>query len=437
MREEYGNKNHINFDMYAKICQKYLVKEEDSQTLLSYYLHNIGSLLHFVDDMVLKDFIILNPQWAVDAVYSVLDSTQVDTDNGQFKQSKLDKIWKDYSVEERAKLLALMKKDIFEICYEIQKGESNDPTFVAPQLLTSVAPHYDWNNNENLNFRFQYPFMPYGIITRLIVRLNNLILDDLVWNKGVVLEDKNTKARVIQNANSDGLKVIDISIMGEKSKQKYLLYKIREEINSIHQKWFKNIIVEEMIVCTCNQCKGDSKPYYFKHSVLENYQKETMSKIKCHKYFNDIEVSYLLEGVFLEKEKEHIKDKNYKSEEIEHKKVIPWYKEWWFYGLVWGSITVFIVFLLLASKIVSLVVGIIVGIIIYNRNPKKRFFNIGFLLLTAILFFASPPLLVKGGFVLQDAWLVVEYGKPIHIGIVIILAVMTMSAFVLDFFERR
>jgi hypothetical protein len=77
LRECAKKQHHINFAEYAAICQQHTVKDEASQLLLSSYLHRLGSLLHFVDDPTLRDFIILNPQWAVDAVYSVLNDNRI------------------------------------------------------------------------------------------------------------------------------------------------------------------------------------------------------------------------------------------------------------------------------------------------------------------------------------------------------------------------
>ena len=77
LRELAKQKDYINFAEYAGICKKYDVTDEASQKVLSGALHRLGSLLHFVDDPCLQDFIILKPQWAVDAVYSVLVDNEI------------------------------------------------------------------------------------------------------------------------------------------------------------------------------------------------------------------------------------------------------------------------------------------------------------------------------------------------------------------------
>ena len=63
--------------------------------------------------------------------------------------------------------------------------------FIAPQLLPNEAPSYSWpNNKEILRHTYHYPFMPKGLIGRLIVKLNQLISSE---NGKKVLVEKGGK----------------------------------------------------------------------------------------------------------------------------------------------------------------------------------------------------------------------------------------------------
>lgn len=302
LRKLAKTRNHINFAEYAAICNQHEVKDEASQKLLSYYLHRLGSLLHFSDDPSLRDFIILNPQWAVDAVYSVLNDKEVERNDGYFTLAKLESLWKGkYDLVEQGKLLNLMKKQNFEVCYQV---ECKDNTYIAPQLLSDRRPFYEWNSTDTLKFRFQYKFMPEGIITRLIVRLNDRIAKgidcDLVWRKGMVLKQNGCLAQVQEEENREGLKVIDITITGKVSERKYLLRTIRDEIEKLHYKWFRNIDVEQMIPCSCRYCTNPSNSNlkYFEFSVLQRAQERGKATVECDREFLDVPVSRLLDGVF-------------------------------------------------------------------------------------------------------------------------------------------
>ena len=303
-------KNHISFAEYAVICNKHAVTDTQSQLNLSYYLHKLGSILHFATDPVLRDFIILNPQWAVDAVYSVLEDKEIYDNGGYFRLTKLEQIWAGkYDPIEQSKLLNLMKKQNFEICYEVECAHN---LFIAPQLLSDLQPYFTWECKDNLKFRFQYKFMPEGIITRLIVRLNEYIAKgekgDLVWRKGMLLIRHNCRALIREEENRDGLKVIDIMINGNKHERKYLLRTIRDEVEKLHGKWFKNIQAEQMIPCNCDYC---THPYhkdikYFEYHTLLKYQERNKTTIECDKGINAVTVLSLLEGVFVREEMQQI-----------------------------------------------------------------------------------------------------------------------------------
>ena len=138
------------------------------------------------------------------------------------------------------------------------------------------------------------------------MRLNHLIAtedgNNLVWRKGVVLQHDQyqCRAQILEQENHEGLKIIDIAVIGEISQRKYLLHLIREEVHKIHNKWFKNIQAEQMIPCHCDYCGAPEQtdPKYFAFSVLERAQQRGKQTVECDKDFRDVSVLSLLEGVF-------------------------------------------------------------------------------------------------------------------------------------------
>ncbi len=299
MRKE---KPHITFTEFAKVCGKErngkrLNKEKD-QRFLSSYLHRLGVMLHYQEDDFLDNFVILNPQWAVDAVYSVLKDSRVVKKHGRFTLEDLKDFWKDYTSDERSRLFSLMLKDRFEICYPSTKeGE-----YIAPQLLPNEYPKFEWDSANAMKFRYQYPFMPKGLISRLIVRLSEYIAEKgkLVWNEGVVIERNGCRAKIVQEKTvKEGLEVLEIEISGATYERKYLLHQVMTEVEKIHEKSFKHIDFERMIPCICDVCKGADQPTFFEYSELIQYQEESWSDIDCRNgKLKKVSVDSLLEGVF-------------------------------------------------------------------------------------------------------------------------------------------
>jgi hypothetical protein len=54
--------NHINWSQFKEVCESEGLNEEIDQKYFSQYLHNLGVIVHYYDDWILKDFVILNPK---------------------------------------------------------------------------------------------------------------------------------------------------------------------------------------------------------------------------------------------------------------------------------------------------------------------------------------------------------------------------------------
>ncbi|MEK7729453.1 MAG: COR domain-containing protein, partial [candidate division KSB1 bacterium] len=250
--EQQRERNHIMLHEFKTLCAQHGIHKEIDQLTLSGYLHDLGVILHFQHDPQLADTLFLNPQWVVEAVYSVLDSDHAKKNKGRCTKGWMFEQWRSrgHDFSECNKLLSLMLKNNFELCYGLEGGSEEE--YIAPQLLPSTRPPYEWNSAGNLHFRLQYPFMPKGIITRMIVRLHEWIEreadEGLVWERGVVLRKHGVRAQVTEEiTKQEGLKVINIVLDGPPSAQKDLLADLRAELRAIHDKSFRGINVKEMV----------------------------------------------------------------------------------------------------------------------------------------------------------------------------------------------
>ena len=178
------------------------VTEEAEQFLMTKYLHQLGSVLHFQNEEDnLMDLIVLSPEWVVEGVYTVLKNERIKkTLKGKFTAKDMTSILcanqykkkdglKHYTRVDAQKLLQLMSKNNFDICYKSENGN-----YVAAQLLPDDRPDaYKWVKTYNaaLQFRYQYPIMPKGLMSRLIVRLSEYLEiiegQEIVWKKGAIL----------------------------------------------------------------------------------------------------------------------------------------------------------------------------------------------------------------------------------------------------------
>ena len=147
---EADTRKYITQTEFLTLCNSHGIKRREDKLQLSSYLHDLSICLHFQEDPILKNWIILKPEWGTTAVYKILDTPKVRNDFGNFTHTDLATIWADdpYS-DMRDELLQLMKN--FKLCYEIPHRPR---TYIAPQLLSPNQPEYDWDGNDNLILRY-------------------------------------------------------------------------------------------------------------------------------------------------------------------------------------------------------------------------------------------------------------------------------------------
>lgn len=284
--------NYISLLEFRVLCSLEGIKEDDKQDFLSDYLHDLGIILRFRDDPLLNKIVFLNPQWALDAIYKVLDHTR-QHNNGVFTKDELLSVWKKhefYDVQDE--LLALMLK--FELCY---KTNDSPEKYLVPSLLAKDVPNgFTWNKGESLCLYYEYEFMPKGIISRLIVRLNRLINKEspFLWREGVIFESKGTSAWLTRpNKNR-------IEIYAKGYKPSYLISLITDEIDDINSKYHfsERSKPNKYVPCICDACKSAIIEHYYKYEKLVEMDRNRKKTIQClNKPYHDVNIKELLENI--------------------------------------------------------------------------------------------------------------------------------------------
>lgn len=283
--------SHISLPEFRSLCNKEGIEEIKKQDFLSDYLHDLGIILRFREDALLNKTVFLNPQWALDAIYKVLDHTRKHN-NGLFSKSELLSVWQKpefYDVQDE--LLALMLK--FELCYKIDAASEQ---YLVPGLLPKDIPvGFKWEKEKSICLYYEYDFMPKGIISRLIVRLNHLIdKNKLLWREGVVFESNGTSAWLTRpNKNR-------IEIYAKGYKPSYLITLITGEIDEINSKYHfsEQSIPVKYVPCICETCKTSKKPAYYDYEKLVRRDQLGKKTIECENPpYHEVNVKALLENV--------------------------------------------------------------------------------------------------------------------------------------------
>lgn len=305
-REE--GRDHIPLEEYYRICAQHDIPEKERALFLSSYLHDFGAFLHFQEHPLLRKTLVLNNKWATDAVYKVLDCEEVKGSFGRFTRSTLGRIWADdrYS-DQHEELLALMEK--FELCYKLPDEKTE--TWLAPQLLSVLQPDaLEWDVptdrvtsihpvSPELQIRYEYEFMPKGLLSQHIVRNHRYIRQtELAWKSGVVFERAGSQALVTEAWGSR-----NILIRARGAHAKELLTLLSEDFDKMHER-LEGLKVRKMIPCNCRRCTGGSEPHFYDYEKLARRRADGKRTVECDLSYEDVSVADLLYGVFAE----HIKN---------------------------------------------------------------------------------------------------------------------------------
>jgi len=291
---EQSNLYTIDLKYYFKICQENGFEKNIDKLQLSSYLHDLGVCLHFQDDDLLRKILILKPNWATNAVYKVLDNSKVIHNFGCFNKEDLAVIWQESQYNElHDELLSLMKK--FKLCYEIP----NQPHYyIAPQLLKLNPPNYCWDANNNLVLRYQYNFMPKGILSQFIVMMHCYIANNYqwVWKSGVILEKDKTQAEIIEYY---GKREIHIRIHGNNKKE--LLNIVSYELDKINSSYERlKDKCKKLIPCNCEKCLSLEESHFYDYSKLKERIAHRKYTIECgNPPYADVNILKLIEGLDL------------------------------------------------------------------------------------------------------------------------------------------
>ena len=286
--------DYLPYHEYQRLCDKQAVDDEQSQSTLIEFLHDLGIVLCFYNDPRLQLMTILNPEWLTNGVYKILNAKILADSDGVLQRSQLNHILDlvRYPLDKHLFIIDVMRK--FELCYDFEGLV--DQQFLIPDLLPKQQPDFTWNKAGNLAFQYHYDMLPSSIISRFIVRMKRHVLPQKAWRSGVVLNHKKLDNRALVIAN-DEQKKIRVWIEGQELNRRTFLSIIRDHFEHIHETIPK--IKAEEVVPLLEQ--PDVTIPYKDLCLLEKRGRHTYYLPKLDA---EIDVKRLLDGIEPERERD-------------------------------------------------------------------------------------------------------------------------------------
>ena len=288
----------ITYEEFIDLCREQKV-ERNLAKIYAAILNELGHLIHYSTDPLLKDTIILKPEWLSKAISFILEDKQVKKQNGLVRYERLCVLWNNPDREEQypenlyPMFLKLMER--FDLSYQV---ELPTPTYLIAQLVPTIPPNYQKDWVKRPEDREQTSVIRIfdaetgrttkveGLMYRLIVRLHRFSLGikdynkSRHWKNGLLLEDKYNGRALIEEMDSD------ITITVRALYPNTFLDRLCGEVEWLVNYFWKGLAPRLHLMCPTDNCKG-----LLEQEAILEHKKRGIPEFQCSvcREFHDID----------------------------------------------------------------------------------------------------------------------------------------------------
>lgn len=226
---EESGEAYLSVDQVFSLCREHRMEEAEADDFIR-ISHRLGHLIHYEHDPILRDIVVLKPDWLATAISYVLDDEQTRADHGLVRSERLTALWDDpargearYPARLHPVFLRLMER--FDLCYRIASPEGShlQGASLIGQLVPDVRPDPipGWPSDPTpgdqqqiqicriVEAKSAQPATAEGLFYQLIVRLHKYSLgranyhDSVHWQRGLVLQDDYGARALLEYVGSD------------------------------------------------------------------------------------------------------------------------------------------------------------------------------------------------------------------------------------------
>ncbi|GFO37940.1 leucine-rich repeat serine/threonine-protein kinase 1 [Plakobranchus ocellatus] len=250
------------------------------------FLHALGSVQHFTNAN-LKSHVVINPQWIVDVMASVVSVKDSPIKAGRLKHSDLGKVWKEYKSNLHKWMLKLTEE--FDLTFPLKDEQVN----LVPCLLPEKKPEFTWpefekgsyNRHNKIVYKFDY--LPAGLFNRGQVRLHQFSDSSLIWKRGSYLKKNQHVCLIYQSEDSE----LTVKAYGPRPENIVLL--VHEVFETLILESFKGITYDFYLPCPDCMSMVLKDPHMFSASIIRRATELKAPFLQCLKYFHTISITDL------------------------------------------------------------------------------------------------------------------------------------------------
>lgn len=269
------------------------------------YLHDLGKVLFFSDDPLLRAIIVLKPNWITKVISQVLQYPALQISEGILSVHDLPRIWArnahGQSYDDRLYALFIRLMQRFGLCFALDTEplcRSSD-RYLIPLLLPdqppknlNALPDRAHHSQKLLTLHYQLSFIPSGLVSWLLVR-THCYGQNLYWRSGARFKFQGQQAEI--ELDEDKMAYQGIVYQGMVRLNAWgltpfpLLLILKVTLDELLER-FKGLKVRRMIPCICGE-------HDYEYNVLSEKYERGITQVHCRNINTLISSSRLLYGI--------------------------------------------------------------------------------------------------------------------------------------------
>jgi Leucine-rich repeat (LRR) protein len=285
------------------ICGKLGMAEMQAELFIK-ISHMLGHLIHYHYDTLLRDIVILKPDWLAKAISFILDDETCRRHKGLVDFNHLSNLWSDpqrdkedrYPTQMHSIFLRLMER--FDLSYRVVLEPSRQglgDTSLIAQLVPDNRPHqlpgWDSTHHEGELQQIQIcrivdtergqSATAEGLFIQLIVRLHRYSLGrdnyekSVHWQRGMILDDGYNGRGLLEYVGND------VRITVRAAYPQYFLYELTREVKWLVESFWEGLRCDVMVPCIEPCGLGKQGQGLFEVEKLIESKRQGMKKFPC------------------------------------------------------------------------------------------------------------------------------------------------------------
>ena len=237
---------YLTTDQFKERCSAYSVRDYNiiHDDLVDLF-QTIGISFCYYKNRALADYMLLNPKWLVNAIYTIISNSKAAAHNGVITQDNLYDLLKEdtlhgvpirrvipdlrYESYQVNYILGVIR--MFHLSFPMKDGSEFFPMLCDGNEKISV----DRIMSENaLHYIFRYRYLPANVMHRLVVEMQRDLDEQYVWYSGAVFRNNYQEPTAYINTKGNDLHIYVDAIDPDHNLNEYLttIQSIVREINS-------------------------------------------------------------------------------------------------------------------------------------------------------------------------------------------------------------